>query len=317
MGVGKKYLVDFSQSPDFTERHIASLVQGENVHRYTGGICPGPYIEGFYYALWYNRDLLGKLGISLNEEAVDEADLLQCIQKLSEYNRTRERPAFLFVDFESAGSMARLLESLKCSIADPSGQDAIGTVSNRVVSLVQQMCSSAQPDCPLVLRADSWKEAARALIDGQALFFCDATWRYNAFESLDPEGLKKLGLAPAPEFSDGERHVIGGFIPTWAVLKDAPGRDAGIALMEYWSRPSVAEKWIRYTKSPTGLKGSLYDPLYGKDEFANFQRRLVMQGRRPLLDPLLFREGLMDEEFNLLGYAEQLLQGEVSNAEAR
>ncbi|MBN2162960.1 MAG: extracellular solute-binding protein [Pontiellaceae bacterium] len=314
---GKKYLVDFSEIPGFTERHVASLIEGEYTSRYTGGICTGPYIEGFYYALWYNRDLLGKLGISLDEEQVDESDLLKCIAKLGQYNRQQERPASLLVDFENAGSVSRFLVSLKCSLSDcPEGGEAV-TVSNRLISLIEQMSEAAQPDCPLVLEADSWSEAARALIDGQALFFCDATWRYNAFESLDPEGLKKLGLAPPPEFSDGCRHAIRGYISTWAVLKDAPGCDEGISLMEYWSRPSIAEKWIRYTKSPTGLKGSLYDPLYGKDAFADYQRRLVTQHRHALLDPLLFRDEVMDEEFELLEYAEHLLLGKVPDTEAQ
>ena len=89
---------------------------------------------------------------------------------------------------------------------------------------------------------------------------------------------------------------------TWAVLKDAPGCADGINLLRYWSSPQVAERWVRYTKNPTGLVGSLYDPEYGRDAFARFMRSQQERQADAIMDPLLIHQqydasGVLEEGY--------------------
>ncbi len=287
---GSKYLVDFSEIDGFRECHKPSLVEGPDAHKHTGGVFTGAYIEGFYYALWYNKDLADRLGISIREDGMTAEDLLGYMKQLHTYNQQTSEPVSAFVDFKGTGSLFRLFYSLLLSawhdgVSRPDG-DALESAAARSIAFLQEM-GNVRPPAPM-LTADSWNDAAHALMDGKVLFFSDATWRYCAFEKIDPEGLKKLRLAHMPEFADGGRHVIGGYMPTWAVLKNAPGRDEGIELMKYWIRPSIAERWVRYTKCPTGLKGNLYDPRFGRDVYADYQQRLTSEGRVPQLDPRMF-----------------------------
>jgi ABC-type glycerol-3-phosphate transport system substrate-binding protein len=63
----------------------------------------------------------------------------------------------------------------------------------------------------------------------------------------------------------------GGYFVTWAVLKNSPHREQAVKLLMSLNKPDVAEKWARYTKSPTGVKGNLSTVVFGFDKFENFQ----------------------------------------------
>jgi len=70
-------------------------------------------------------------------------------------------------------------------------------------------------------------------------------------------------------------YYLGGFIPTWAVMKHAPNRDEAVKLLMFWSRPQVAEKWVRYAKAPTGLAGHISTSNSADDPFEQFQARIT------------------------------------------
>lgn len=286
---GKKHLVDFSGVPGFAKTQKPFLVDGPEAHRYTGGVLPGPYIEGFFYAAWYNKAVADRLGIEIREEGMTYADLLGYVQRIHAYNQQAEVPVTAFLDFKGAGAVRRLIYSLffsqfKTDALEAASPEELHAATDQVASLFEELGRYS----PLANDGSthSWADAAQVLMDDRALFFFDATWRYNAFEQFDPVGINKLRLAQMPGV-EAASYMIGGYISTWAVLKDAPGRDAGIALLQYWSQPSVAERWVRYTKCPTGLRGNLYDPQYGRDAFADFQRRMCARYERPLMDPLM------------------------------
>ena len=105
----------------------------------------------------------------------------------------------------------------------------------------------------------------------------------------DPDLLAKLRLAQVPGYGK-QRFYAGGYTPVWAVMKNSPNRDEAIKLMKFWSRPEIAEKWVRYTKNPTGLAGNLYDPEYGTDLFAEYQRKLAA-GRTLRPDLFALKQG--------------------------
>jgi spermidine/putrescine-binding protein len=55
------------------------------------------------------------------------------------------------------------------------------------------------------------------------------------------------------------------------VLKNAPHRDAAVDLLLYICGPRTAEKWVRYTKNPTGLRGHLSMPDEPQDIWTQYQ----------------------------------------------
>ena len=97
---------------------------------------------------------------------------------------------------------------------------------------------------------------------------------YSHWRGIDPQKLSKMVPAELPVFQKVD-HSLGGYIPSWAVLKDSPNREAAISLVMYWSRSQVAEKWVRYTKNPTGLRGNLDSAELGSDLFEKFQFDII------------------------------------------
>ena len=293
---GRRHLVDFSEIEEVAAYNKESL-QGERAHQHTAGLFVGPYIEGFYYTMWYNRELAARLGIKLREDGMTEEELLDYASRIEEYNQSTDQESVsLLLDYGLAGGVKRLFISLWSSdIAE--GLEARDESKVAALDRTLALFSALKSRCSSLVRVEnSWEESAQALIDGKVLFFCDATWRYNAFEQFNPEGLKQLGLAPVPGYHDKPRSVIGGYISTWAVLKNAAGRDEGVELMKYWSRPVIAAQWIKNTKSPTGLIESLYDPTFGRDSFAEYQRSI---GRIPfnmVRDSLMLVNHLEDDQ---------------------
>jgi ABC-type glycerol-3-phosphate transport system substrate-binding protein len=70
-------------------------------------------------------------------------------------------------------------------------------------------------------------------------------------------------------------YYLGGYIPTWAVMKDAPNREEAIRLLMFWSTPLVAEKWVRYAKAPTGIVGHVSTSDSADDLFEQFQAEIT------------------------------------------
>ncbi len=315
---GKKHLVDFSEIPGFAETHKKELMDDPHLHEHTGGVFPGPYLEGFFYAMWYNRDVAEKLGLKISEEGMTYDELLRHVKAVDAYNAQAEVPISAFLCQQGSGNTERLFYNLLYSFYTVEEWKQLPREkADETVRLVLQMFRELGRYNPTAGRlCATWPEAAQTLIDGRALFYFDATWRYNAFEQFDPVGLKKLRLAQMPGMG---RHneAIGGYISTWAVMKNGDGREAGIELMKYWSRPAVAEKWVRYTKNPTGIKGNLYDPIYGNDTYALFQENLSTHYRRGAMDPLLVtakQTGFFEVGTNVMEQAHALLRGEEPEA---
>lgn len=266
---GKKHLVYFTDVPGFKETQKPFLTDDPEYCKETGGILTGPYIEGFFYALWYNTSVAEKLGITIREEEMTRTDLLYYAQRIHDYNRTAEIPVSTFVDFKLSGSFPRLAYNLYLSSASSKPEVKI----QQVLATFERI-GRIQP-LPDGMETNTWQDAARILAEDRALFLIDPTWRYNFLKQDHPELLDKLRLAQMPGFQQ-QSFYAGGFTPVWAVMKNTPNRDAAIRLMQFWSRPEIAEKWVRFTKNPTGLSGNLYDPEYGHDLFAIYQRQLVL-----------------------------------------
>jgi hypothetical protein len=96
---------------------------------------------------------------------------------------------------------------------------------------------------------------------------------------------------------------LGGVITTWAVMKDSPHRDESIRLVMSMSTPRVAEKWVQYTKTPTGVAGDFSKATMGGDVYEVYQRTLSEKYARR-----------MQYSFNaayLLGKDNSLLQKDI------
>ena len=57
-------------------------------------------------------------------------------------------------------------------------------------------------------------------------------------------------------------------------MKDSPHREAAIRLIMSMSTSKVAERWVQYTKTPTGLAGDVSKATMGSDVYEVYQRTM-------------------------------------------
>lgn len=261
---GKKHLVDFSEYPWFIQAHKAFLFQTPYYRDQTGDILVGPYIEGFFNSLWFNQRLADKIGIIVQQRKMSSSDFLGYAERLTEYNR-KHNTDIPFIKLSVWNRLEMLFEHLYRSqfelpnlAVEESYSAEKGKAFLDTLLLFEQL-SAFQPLLNNDWRSLDWDTWHHDYLDDDGLFIVAGTYMYSHFRGYDAIKFKKLIPAefPAVKKANG---LVGDYIPTFAVMKDSPNKENAIALMKLWAEPKVAEKWVQYTRNPTGLRGHLGQP---------------------------------------------------------
>jgi len=92
---------------------------------------------------------------------------------------------------------------------------------------------------------------------------------YNIWEDKDNIKVKNIFPSELPTFNTVNLYPTA-YFATWAVLKKSPNRDEAIDFLLALNQPEIADSWVQYTKSPTGIKGRMSDANFGTDAFEAF-----------------------------------------------
>lgn len=261
---GEKHLVDVSDLPWFRESQKDFILSSPYYREQTGGLLVGPYIEGFFTFLWQNQETARKVGIEIKDRHMTLDDFFSYAKQLADYNQ-RHNTSIPFIKLCSWNRLEILFEYLFKSLCeDPyfAVEAKYHPKKERLfleTLLVFEKLSNYQP----VLNADhenlKWDEWIRQYLDGDGLFIVAGSYMYNHFLGIYPEKYEKAIPVEPPiiKYSNG---IIGDFITTFAVMKKSPNKDAGLNLLKLWSEPKIADRWVVYTKNPTGLRGHLETP---------------------------------------------------------
>jgi ABC-type glycerol-3-phosphate transport system substrate-binding protein len=269
---GVKYLVDFSSVPGYFERHLA-FVSSPLFKSHSGNICVGPYNEGQFWALYVNTSVAKKIGITVKQYDMTFDDFLSYIKVAYEYNRTHSNQiTAIFEDrfwISTEAIWKRLFYSLLGSFDElntkltPEKLDAI----KKCYEACEQI---AKYDAIIKSRSKiDWGRDNDYPLKDSCLFFVNGSWMYNIWKIKDQEKMKSIMPCELPVFKPCDM-CLGGYTSNWAVLKNAPHREEAIKLMMFWTEPKIAEKWARYTKCPSGVKGNLTTTAFGIEEYENF-----------------------------------------------
>jgi ABC-type glycerol-3-phosphate transport system substrate-binding protein len=105
------------------------------------------------------------------------------------------------------------------------------------------------------------------------LFLMNGSWMYNIWQSIDNTKVTDCMPTEMPVFKKTELYPSN-YNVSWGVLKNAPHRDEAIKFLLAMNKPSTSEMWVRYTKSPSGIKGNLTGLSFGSDQFENFSSHI-------------------------------------------
>jgi ABC-type glycerol-3-phosphate transport system substrate-binding protein len=275
---GRKYLVDFEAVPGFVQSQKPFIIEDPAYRNQTGGMLVGPYIEGYYYALYYNRDLAAKVGIQVKPFGMTFEDLLGYAQAVDHYNQNAKDKIPIIFDSYDMPSVEVLFQNLAKSWIN---DYPAATTGQRSLLKLEAMHKGFQAFealgkyRPLIpsYATNAWFLTRDVPLNDKVLFYISGTWMYSRWRDIDIAKSSKMVPTELPVFKS-VNYCLGGVIPTWAVLKDSPHREAAVRLIMSMSTPKIAEKWVQYTKTPTGLAGDVSKATMGSDVYEAYQRAM-------------------------------------------
>ncbi len=276
---GEKYLVDFGRVNGFTKTQKPFISNNPEYKKQTGNTLVGPHIEGYYYALYYNANVASKLGIKIQHQDMTFEHLLDCVEAVYRHNRRNSTNIGAFYESKDWTTLEILFQNLiKSEIEDfEQAKAEVGTARKQEALLKTfQAFEALGKYNPLISSHNEniWFDTRQLVLEDKVLFYVGGTWMYSHWRGINKNEMTKIVPVELPVFQK-VNHYLGGYIPTWAVPKNAPNRDQAIKLMLFWSRPKIAEKWVRYTKNPTGIQGNFSVAEIGTDVFEKFQSEIT------------------------------------------
>jgi hypothetical protein len=275
---GRKHLVNFEEVPGFAQSQKPFIIEDPGYRNQTGGILVGPYLEGYYYALYYNRDLAAKMGLQVKPFGMTFEDLLGYVKVAALYNQNAKDKIPIFFDAYDLPSMEALFQNLvKSWLADYSATTIEQGSQKKLEAMYKgfQAFEELGKYKPLIpsYATNAWFLTRDVPLNDKALFYISGTWMYSRWRDIDVAKSAKMVPTELPVFKPVD-YCLGGVIPTWAVMKDSPHREAAVRLVMSMSTPRVAERWVQYTKTPTGLAGDFSKATMGSDVYEVYQRTM-------------------------------------------
>lgn len=270
----RKYLVDFSEIEEFRNNTRPELLTDKVKAQY-GGIIPGPFIDGYNWPLWCNNDLAAKIGVKVKQFDMSFEDFLTYIAAVNDYNKQHNDsivPLFEASTFPTAHTIAEML-----FFSEVANYDEIMDVnySTKKINAWSKVAKDLErlgkyKPLPNNWRKLVWADHLNSPIEDKCLFYINGSWMYNIWLKKDSSQIKKMMPCELPVYKTAPL-CFGGYNMTWVVPKKAKNRDNAVKFLLYMNSLDFVEKWTRYTKSPSGVKGKLTSLNFGTDKFENFQ----------------------------------------------
>lgn len=259
---GQKHLLDYSTVPGFQERHKEFIINTPYYKNQTGGIFVGPFIEGLITCLWYNKNVARQLQIDIPGQGMTINQFLGYAKKLSDYNKTADIKV-PFLSFSTYYRIEALFEFLfKSHFNDPQMVVELSYSDEKAKAFLDTLLIFEELAQYQPILNDGWRELPvfpwmrDYLAGNQGLFAAGGTYWYGHFKGNAPETVDN-GIPVEPPIVNYPNGLVGQYSNVWAIMKNSPNKKAAVELLQLWSEPKIAEKWVDYTKNPTGLKGNL------------------------------------------------------------
>lgn len=272
---GEQHIVNFEEVAGFKETQKTFIIQDPLYRNQTGGFLSGPYIEGYYYALFYNKNVAERIGIKIKHQGMTFDDLLGYVEAVNLYNSKNKIQIAPFYESKDWTTLEIIFQSLvKSEISDLNlAKSEVGSPEkNAALFKTLQALETLGKLNPLIPshRENNWTNTRHLILEDRTLFYVNGTWMYSHWHGIDAQKISKIIPVELPAF-EKHNYYLGGYIPTWGVMRNSRNRDLAIELLMAWCTPKIAEKWVRYTKNPTGIIGNLSVAESGIDSFEQFQ----------------------------------------------
>ena len=269
----KKYVVDFSQYPDFINNTMPELVNDSAKSKWKG-IIPGPYLEGYNYCIWYDRDLAKEVGIDIKQLGMTIEDLIQYVKAIDAYNKSHNTDITPIHECSDWSTINALAFRLFLSELDNWKEALKDNVTENKLKAFHKTLKAFEELSKYHAYSKSWKQteflpSLNYPMKHKSFFYVNASWMYNYWQKIANKEVINMVPNELPVFKPSPIY-FGGYSVMWAVPKNAPNKEEAIKFLLFMNKPDIAEKWSRYAKCPTGIKGNVTSVTFGKDHFEDF-----------------------------------------------
>ena len=276
-GWAKKYLVDFSQIPEFCKNVRPELLTDSFKNSY-GGICPGIFLTKVNWVLWVNTDVAKKANINVKQFDMTFDDFLGYLKAVKDYNLSHNENIYPFLDasdWKTAAGLAYLLFTSKLNNVEElkNGQFSKAKLAALEETLIQLERMSIIKPFPPENENLQWSKINKEILKDKCLFFYNASWMYNIWQMENEVKLKKAIMPVDPPVIGKQIIGFGNYLCDWSVLKNSPNVEQAIQFIVEMTKPYLSMKWTSYTKSLSGLKSTILNSSYGLDQFDTYNQR--------------------------------------------
>jgi ABC-type glycerol-3-phosphate transport system substrate-binding protein len=280
---GQKYLVDFQHEDWYKKAHKDYVLSSDEYKGNFGNIAPGAFIEGAWDLLYVSSDVENKLGIKAKDFDMSIDDFIGYARTIYEYNQTaNEKITLCATNYQQLDMVINHL--VMTEIGDQ--QNLSNAEQMKALTNVYQKLEELSKYNPTIQHHTYSTD--RELKHDKALFHLHSTWVTMFWQKTNPEGEKLMRPCEFPSMTGKKAHAYSGtYNAIFVVPKKARNRDAAIRLMQYMSSLDIAEKWEKYSKCPTGLKGRISFSEFGDDAFSIFSNHIDQKYQSRLMDAQL------------------------------
>jgi ABC-type glycerol-3-phosphate transport system substrate-binding protein len=238
---------------------------------------PGPLLEGVTYILFVSDEVKKKVGLEVKELDMTSDDFLQYAKAVANYNETHsDKVTFLS---SQLGSVLNILFSqlvLSSYGKNEPGMREEGLAAvEKAYNYLEELSKYKPFEQFGGYAGDTWDASKRALHEDKFLFSMQPTWIYLLWEKSNPGGVKKLIPCEIPSMNGGVSPYYFGFYQfIFVVPKHAKNREGAEKFIEFISSSETADKWIGYSKCPTGLASGISYTDFGQNKFDIFFRHI-------------------------------------------
>lgn len=317
----KDNLVDFSGIPEFintTSKHLLT----QETKDYWGGIIPGPFIEGQYWALWSNKNIADKLGIEIKQYGMTANDFLTYLKAVDNYNKNNPNDYIVPIHDASDWSTSFSI-AFQLFVSAYNNNDNLLNVEvseSRLLAWHKTLNFLEQISKYNIFSKDlanvSWNDSKNDLLNEKCLFYCNGSWMYNIWEQSNPKTTLNCYPNEFPVFNEVAIYP-GSYQVMWGVLKKATNKEEAIKLLLSMNTPDIADMWVKYTKCPTGIKTSFMNASFGADQFEEFSVHIKNKyGNSTYHNGEQMAKHIFGENYHIKNYFKEVMLGEVTANEA-
>lgn len=265
----EKHLVNFETIPGFSSSQKSFILSDPQYRNHMNGVITGPYIEGFYQPLFYNKNLAQKIGLEIKSDNMTFDDLFGYFKQIAEYNEKNGTNIPILYDSGDykggigyAASTWNIFQSLFRSEISDINTAKSTEPSKEKLAIVKKVLKSLEELSQFKPLISGWKdlpwfETRYYVLEDRAVFTaCGASWMYSHWHGIDAKKTMNMIPVEMPVYQP-VNYYIGGYNPMFAVAENSPVRNEAIELLMTFSKPASAEKWIRYAKAPSGILGNV------------------------------------------------------------